>query len=195
MKKYGLSPRLLLLGGLSLLLAVLLLEARIDLYNLSTELTAASAAPAMHVKPPPPVFVPQLSGLSCLETRKLLAGAALELEVGRLEPTWYQGEPANCKFLIYSQDPEPGTHLGTHGKVTVWISDDYIKMPDLELMTLDETRQTLRQYGLKLEEVRSGNTQFPRELHRVICQEPPPGRAVHKSGEIRITIAEHIIVI
>ena len=128
--------------------------------------------------------VPQLVNLPLTDAIALLAEQGLEL--GRQTSV---AHPAIPKFHVVSHRPEAGRVVRSGRRVDVVVSmgRDYLKVPDLRGMFLDEARQIVAQSRFRVGTLARVPSEAARDM--VLAQEPPPGETLDAQGEINLLLS------
>lgn len=136
----------------------------------------------------PRVRVPSLEGSSVREARNRLRAIGLEVEDMRPDSI-----PHPYENTITRQEPAPGDSLSRGSSVTLWYStgmgDEFVSVPDITGLTVEEARQALLDQKLRSVLVRTSGEEDEEsvpEEKQVARQSPEPGTQIRQGAEIRL---------
>jgi len=130
------------------------------------------------------IRVPQLVNLPLTEAAALLAEQGLDL--GRQTSIAHPSVP---KFHVVSQRPEADRIVRSGRRVDVVVSmgKDYLKVPDVRGMFLDEARQIIAQSRFRVGTLARVASDAARDM--ILAQDPPPGETRDAQGEINLLLS------
>jgi len=128
----------------------------------------------------PTVTVPRVEGLALREAKNRMLTAGLRVVAERPDPV-----PSPYENTVTDQSPPAGTTVDRGSSVTLWYStglgDEYVAVPDVKGMTIEEARRAL--LNLRL---RSVAVDAISEEDTVARQSRAPGTQVRQGFEIRL---------
>jgi serine/threonine-protein kinase len=132
----------------------------------------------------PSVAVPSVIGMVVGPARERLKGVHLQKveEKPRLAERARRGE-------VVEQHPPPGKRVPPGERVTLWVAEPGVRVPDLRGLGSREAAGRLGEVGLRFGDRREVENKRYQE-NRIFSQQPGPGELVRMGSAVNVTIAK-----